>query len=164
MEKLDVLVIEDDPMVRKMICWQLSQNPELNIESFSNGEECYRNYKRQPDILVSDYYLSETNDAAMNGVKFSRLFPKAYKVLVTGSRGDSIAQEAVDGGFQAMIHKGQAWQNELTTVVSNIMKDIKNPLKVKDNGEVSLMKSKVIFGSLMMALAFLVTRLLFVIF
>lgn len=160
-DKLDVLVIEDDPITRELICWELSNNPILNIHSFENGEECYKNYKGEPHILVSDYNLQGNNERAMNGIKFSNLFPRINKILLTGSRSEQIAEKTVKYSFLALIHKNNAWLKDLRQVIGNIVDDIQNPQKVINKNKRRLMLSRGIFVALILALSALFVKVLY---
>lgn len=160
-DKLDVLVIEDDPMTRKLICWELSHNPILNIHSFENGEECYKNYKGEPHILVSDYNLQGNSDKGMNGIKFSHLFPRTNKILLTGSKSENVAEKAVKYGFLALIYKKNAWLKDLRSVVGKAVEDIQNPEKVVDKNKRKLMYSQVVFIVLTLFLSSLLVKVMY---
>lgn len=97
----------------------------------------------------------------MNGIKFSHLFPRTNKILLTGSRSEQIAEKAVKYVFLALIHKNNAWLKDLRQVIGNIVDHIQNPQKVIDKNKRRLMLSRGVFVVLILALSALFVKVLY---
>lgn len=133
MKKLlrNVVVIEDDPIMREMICWDLQNIPSLLIESFSSGEECYKSYNKEPDILILDYNLKDCEDIGVDGVKFSYLFPGAKKILISANDNPEMKEIALKNDFYRFISKDVDVLGRVTNTVKELINELGKPERVR---------------------------------
>jgi len=61
-----VFIVDDDPMVLKMLHRYLKNFSEYECTSFSSGEKCLKALDQKPDIILLDFNLSEQNNSNQN--------------------------------------------------------------------------------------------------
>lgn len=64
-----VFLVDDEPMVHKMVSGQLKMIDSLDIKSFYNGEDLISNINQRPDIIVLDFHMDTVKKNAMNGLQ-----------------------------------------------------------------------------------------------
>lgn len=153
--RIGLVLIEDEPMSRKMITKRLKKNPFLNVFSFSTGEECYRSYNGNPDILITDYFLSDYSGTGVNGLDFSYLYPGVNKVLISGSSKNDLKSKAMKNGFIAYLYKDWDFNVKLAQVIDILVEDIRNPKRRIIQGKSRLVLSTIVFVVLVLVLLFL---------
>ena len=67
--KLLLFAIDDDPVYLQMIKDELSEIPFLRIQGFTAGEECLNHLYHEPDLIILDYFLNNSNPNAKNGLE-----------------------------------------------------------------------------------------------
>jgi DNA-binding NarL/FixJ family response regulator len=68
-DKYLVYAVDDERMFLEMLIDELSENPKLEVVSFSSGEECIEKLDRKPDIIILDHLLNSTNPEAKDGMQ-----------------------------------------------------------------------------------------------
>jgi CheY-like chemotaxis protein len=63
--KYKVFVVDDEPMVRKMLEFKLKNREDLEIQAFSSGESCVKNLHQRPNIIILDYHMDTNKENAM---------------------------------------------------------------------------------------------------
>lgn len=58
-----VFIVDDDPMVLKLLKRYFSDFSQYEITNFSNGEDCLKALVQNPDMIILDYNLSENSDS-----------------------------------------------------------------------------------------------------
>ncbi len=96
---MDVLIVEDDPISRKLLSRTLSQLDYRVIEA-KDGREAWRVLQRRPvQLVVTDWIMPE-----MDGITLTRLIREAdlpgyvYIVILTGRRGIDNVVGGLDAG------------------------------------------------------------------
>ena len=58
MPPIKILLVDDEPLFRKMLSTFLSKYPGFEILEAENGKEGFRlALERKPDLIISDYYM-----------------------------------------------------------------------------------------------------------
>jgi len=72
--KVSVFLVDDNEMFLKTLALSLGEyfKSEVQIESFTTGEECLKKIQKNPqtavDVVVLDYHLNTELEKAMNGI------------------------------------------------------------------------------------------------
>ncbi len=67
-QHIKIALVDDDPMMLKLVQLLLEQRNDLHVKSYSTGEAFLSDLGLdKPDILVTDYWLNSTNEKAMSG-------------------------------------------------------------------------------------------------
>lgn len=88
MKKRLIYLVDDDPFFLQMVVESLNTNPELELKTFQNGEDCLSQLNSQPDIIVLDYFLNMTDPNARNGLEIlaeiRKNLPKVEVIVLSG--------------------------------------------------------------------------------
>ena len=86
--KFLLFAIDDDPVYLQMIQDELSEIPFLRIQGFNSGEECLNHLYHEPDIIILDYFLNNTNPNAKNGLEIleeiQKVLPEVPIIALSG--------------------------------------------------------------------------------
>lgn len=100
-----VFLVDDEPMVHKMVSGQLKLIDSLDIKSFYNGEDLISNINQRPDIIVLDFHMDTVKKNAMNGLqtlmKILEFSPETKVIMLSsqdaiGTAVDVLKKGAVD--------------------------------------------------------------------
>ncbi|MBL4655966.1 MAG: response regulator [Bacteroidia bacterium] len=102
----------------------LSDNPNYYIQSYTNGEDCLRNLNVNPDIVVLDYNLSESQADAMNGLEVLKMIKKYHSdikvIMITGSEDVEVAVDTFRHGVYDYVIKNENALLRLQLIIQNI--------------------------------------------
>jgi DNA-binding NtrC family response regulator len=135
-KKYKVFIVEDSSVYRSLLVKNLSQlanadsgkKPLIEIKSFSTGEECLEYMDENPEIVIIDYYLSDGNSQAMDGLLLLKNIKKKYpetQVIVLSEQNDVlITAEMYNQGASEYIskeHEGRARiQNAVIKIINTL--------------------------------------------
>src|SRR2546428_6618660 len=74
-----VFVVDDDEMMSMALEDHLTRNTLHEIHCFTTGEECIKNLRLQPDIIILDYNLNSVQKEAANGMAILEAIKKLNK-------------------------------------------------------------------------------------
>jgi two-component system OmpR family response regulator len=63
-----IFLVDDDPMYLKALEHEFAKNPDIEITSFTTGEECLLRLSDKPDVIVLDYFLNSKQKDAKDGL------------------------------------------------------------------------------------------------
>lgn len=67
--KKTIYIVEDNAIYSKSLqAFLITRFPNLNIETFTNGEACLLELYRNPFIIIMDYLLNTSNSDAADGL------------------------------------------------------------------------------------------------
>ncbi len=67
MEKL-IFFVDDDKMMLNLMEYTFKCREGFEVKSYFSGEECIRNLKLKPELIVLDYYLGSGEENTMTGL------------------------------------------------------------------------------------------------
>lgn len=107
--KLSVLVVEDTPPMRKLLCSVLETLGVGQIYSSDNGESGFDLFKKMnPDIVIADWQMEPMNGIELTQeIRTNQLSPNrmAPVILVTGYSAITRVAQARDAGVTEFIVK-----------------------------------------------------------
>ncbi|MES2704009.1 MAG: response regulator [Bacteroidota bacterium] len=111
-----VFVVDDDEMMAMALEDHLTRNTLHEIFIFSTGEECIRNLRMQPDIIILDYNLNSVTKEAADGMKILEAIKKLNKqipiILFSSQDAYSVALQSINkGATQYVIKNEDAFDN-----------------------------------------------------
>ncbi|RLD45583.1 MAG: sigma-54-dependent Fis family transcriptional regulator [Bacteroidetes bacterium] len=59
MKQYKIFVVDDDPIYAKLISYQLTKNPDYDVEIYADIKSCIKNLHRSPDLITLDYFLPD---------------------------------------------------------------------------------------------------------
>jgi two-component system, OmpR family, response regulator len=114
-KKLDVFVVDDDPMHNQMLKDQLEGLNNVRVHSFSTGEECIEAvYNKKPEVVFLDYNLNNVNKNALNGLEILERIkddsPETEVVMFSGQDDIEVAVQTLKyGAFDYIVKSPSAF-------------------------------------------------------
>ena len=106
-----IFVVDDDEMMAMAMEDYLTTNTLHEILTFRTGEECIKNLRLQPDIIILDYNLNSVQKEAANGLKILEAIKKLNRqipvILLSGQDEYSIALQSINKGATQYVIKGE---------------------------------------------------------
>ncbi len=111
-----VFVVDDDEMMAMALEDHLTKNTLHEIHIFTTGEECIRNLRLQPDIIILDYNLNSVQKEAANGMAILDAIKKLNRdipvILFSSQDAYSVALQSINkGATQYVIKDEDAFDN-----------------------------------------------------
>jgi len=106
-----IFVVDDDEMMAMALEDYLTRNTLHEIHLFTTGEECIRNLRLQPDVIVLDYNLNSVQKEAANGMKILEAIKKLNKqipvILFSSQDAYSVALQSINKGATQYVIKDE---------------------------------------------------------
>lgn len=103
-----IFVVDDDKAYNRLIEVYLKKNGYSKIKCFFSGEDCLRNFSLNPDIVVLDYNLADTDSSKLNGFqvlgKIKGIFQNTTVIMVSGEMHND-AKKIIEAKFQKGMYK-----------------------------------------------------------
>lgn len=111
-----IFVVDDDDMMAMALEDYLTRNTLHEIHIFTTGEECIKNLRLQPDIIILDYNLNSVQKEAANGMKILEAIKKLNRdipvILFSSQDAYSVALQSINrGATQYVIKDEHAFEN-----------------------------------------------------
>ncbi len=111
-----IFVVDDDEMMAMALEDYLTYNTLHEIHIYKTGEECIRNLRMQPDIIILDYNLNSIQKEAANGLKILEAIKKLNRdipvIIFSSQDAYSVALQSINSGAtQYVIKDEKAFEN-----------------------------------------------------
>ncbi len=122
-----IFLVDDDAVNNEMLKMHLQKKFNLEIITFSNGEDCIRNLSSNPDYIVLDYRMSNSdNPDAADGLeilkRIKQINPDIYIIFLSGQEKIEVAVDTIKYGAYDYIVKNQSSFLRLENCLTNISK------------------------------------------
>ncbi len=117
-----IFVVEDDEWYRKLLHYNLTLNPDFNVEVFSTGSAFLERLKEKPNLVTLDYRLPDYNGEEL--LKKIKAVDPTIEVLIISEQSE--IQTAVDllkAGAYDYLTKTDDIRDRLLNVVQHIRKN-----------------------------------------
>ncbi len=139
-----IFLVDDDPMHLQMLKDHLSSKLNVDITTFSTGEDCLANLDKKPDAIILDYYLNSVEKNAANGIeilkKIKATSPETEVVMLSGQEKIDIAVETMaSGAFDYVIKNESSFlrtENKLVNVFKH--KKLEDNVKLYKKGIIAM--------------------------
>lgn len=113
-----VFIVDDDEMMSMALEDHLTRNSLHEVHTFTTGEECIKNLRLMPDIIILDYNLNSVEKEAANGMKILEAIKKLNReipvILFSAQDAYSVALQSINkGATQYVIKDENAFDNIL---------------------------------------------------
>ncbi len=111
-----IFIVDDDDMMAIALEDHLTRNTLHEIHVFTTGEECIKNLRMQPDVIILDYNLNSVHKEAANGMVILDAIKKLNRdipvVLFSSQDAYSVALQSINkGATQYVIKDEKAFDN-----------------------------------------------------
>ncbi len=111
-----IFIVDDDDMMAMALEDHLTRNTLHEIHVFTTGEECIKNLRMQPDVIILDYNLNSVHKEAANGMAILDAIKKLNRdipvVLFSSQDAYSVALQSINkGATQYVIKDEKAFDN-----------------------------------------------------
>ncbi|NPD46965.1 MULTISPECIES: sigma-54 dependent transcriptional regulator [unclassified Lentimicrobium] len=130
METFKIFIVEDDKIFAKRLNYELSLNPDFEIEVFYDGSSLLHALDREPDFITLDYHLPDSNGDELLKKVTERL-PHVPVLIVSGQQDVSTAIELLKNGAYDYLVKDNDLTKRLRKVISNIRERVLLQRKVE---------------------------------
>ena len=123
--KTKIFLIDDEPILLKLLQIQFLELGGFIVETFTTGEHCIDNLSHNPDIIISDYYMNSIVKEAMNGLETLdkiKSINAAIPVIILSS------QSKIDVAVNCLHHKAVDYVVKNETAFLRLQKIITNIL------------------------------------
>jgi len=134
-----ILVVDDEPMVRRVICLILEQQG-YDCREVQNGQEAMAMLKAKPpvDLVITDNHMPMMNGLQLIAyLKTSPSYRRLPIVLLSGHLSEEVKASAMEKGVSALLSKPLDI-GELVETVDRVLKMDRSIQQVKSDGLISL--------------------------
>ncbi len=124
-EPLSIYLVDDDQLFITSLKDQVKKmfKFETNIQTFSTGEECLKNFQNPPNVIILDYFLNGDNPNAMNGLnvlkKIMQISPDTKVIMLSAQDKIEVAVNLIKYGAYDYIIKNDQVFLRTKLVVAN---------------------------------------------
>jgi DNA-binding NtrC family response regulator len=124
-KELNVFVVDDDKLFTTSLTHQLEKMfpVKTNVHCFGTGEECLKHLGRSPDIVLLDYFLSNSSQKAMNGLqvldRIMKQRPSTKVIMISGQDKIEVAVDTIRHGAYDYIIKNDRAMLRTKLVMTN---------------------------------------------
>lgn len=127
-DKKLIFIVDDDKVISTTIVRRFTTEG-YNIEAFSYGEECLKEMKRNPDLIILDYYFIKSGEDVMNGMQvFDRikaLSPDIPVIMLSAQEKGEIVLELARKGIDDYVIKD-------SSLIENLLLSVKEFFERQD--------------------------------
>ena len=157
-----VFVVDDEPMVRRMLEFKLKDREDLQVQAFSSGESCVENLNQSPDIIILDYHMDTDKENAMNGLetllRIVENSPDTQVAMLSSQDNVSVAVDVLKKGAVDYIIKNSVFAVNTESSIDKIIQGLElkeeiNELSARIKRDKLLMRGYFVIIAVLMLLA-----------
>ena len=120
MNKL-IFFVDDDKMMLNLMEYTFNCREGFSVKSYFSGEECVNNLSLNPDIIVLDYILGETDSTTMSGLetmkKIHNVNEKIPVVILSREKDEGLIDEFIKLGAKKYVVKDDYFIDTLVETI-----------------------------------------------
>jgi len=119
-----IFFVDDEPMFINLMEYSFKCRSGYYIKTFNSGEACVEHMYMNPDLVVVDFFLSNS-DEQMTGMdlvkKIKEINPSTFLIFLSGNDDVAVINEAKAIGVKNYILKDGYFIDNLTECISNLL-------------------------------------------
>lgn len=131
-----VFLVDDEPMVHKMVSGQLKLIDTLDIKSFYNGEDLIESIHQRPDIIVLDFHMDTVKENGINGLqtlmKILELSPETKVIMLSSQDAIGTAVSVLKKGAVDYIVKDGVFGVKAKNAVEKVIQGLELKEEIKE--------------------------------
>jgi len=118
-----IFVVEDDPVVKRLVTYIMSQNPDHEVHAFDSGKECIQHLHLKPQLISLDYKLPD-----ISGYKvfqqIKKQLPYCRVIILSAQKEIETAVSLLKEGASDYIAKGTGMRERLMNSIRLLKQNI----------------------------------------
>ena len=106
-----IFIVDDDPMLTEALKDYLTRKVPHDVRIFNTGEECLKNLREQPEVIVLDFYMNTVQKDAANGMEILQVikknFPAIHVIMLSSQERYSLALQTIQKGAEQYVVKDE---------------------------------------------------------
>lgn len=124
-----IFFVDDDKMMLDLMEYTFKCREGFEVRSFYSGEECLRNLYLNPNVIVLDYYLGESESEAISGLetlkRINALNIDIPVIILSRERNKNLINEFIMYGAKKYVIKDDFFIDTLVeTIDDHFMRDL----------------------------------------
>jgi DNA-binding response OmpR family regulator len=119
-----IFVIDDDPLILKLIQTELKAL-NINVVSFSYGEDAIEQLFQKPDLIILDYIFVKRGNPVLGGLEILQEIRKTLKdvpvIILSGQESGSAVLELIKLGIEEYIIKEENFTVKLKDAINTVL-------------------------------------------
>jgi two-component system OmpR family response regulator len=130
-----IFLVDDDPTHTEMLKAFLSEKFNLEIITFSTGEEALKNIELKPSFMILDYNLDRFDNNAVDGVEVLKRFkeadPSINILMLSGQDKIDVAVDSMKYGAFDYVVKNPTGFLRVENAINNINNAVRDKEQLK---------------------------------
>jgi len=119
-----IFFVDDEPMFINLMEYTFKCRSGCTVKTFNSGEACVEHMYMNPDLVVVDFFLSNSDDQ-MTGMelvqRIKKTNPSTFLIFLSGNDDDAVISEAKAIGVENYIIKNGYFIDNLTECISRLL-------------------------------------------
>jgi len=120
-----IFIVDDDPFINTLVVKRFASEG-YHVEAFENGEDCLKEIKMKPDLVILDYLFFNDNKELMNGMevfdKIKEMQSDTPVIMLSGQDKGEIVLELARKGIDDYIIKDNNLIDNLSIAIAEHFK------------------------------------------
>jgi two-component system OmpR family response regulator len=120
-----IFFVDDDKMILNLLEYTFQSRQDYQVITFRTGEECIKNLKQGPRLIVLDHILSGPGEEHLNGLETLIEIRKRDKnvpvVILTGQGDDTLLYEFMENGASRYLTKDDFFIDSLIETIQQVI-------------------------------------------
>jgi len=121
MSKL-IFFVDDDKMILNLLEYTLNNREAYNIKTYQRGEDCIKDIKLNPDLIVLDHFFEEKTDKFATGMdillEIKKISPDTPIVILSSYEDEGLKDKYIKSGASQYIAKNDYFIDNLMEAFS----------------------------------------------
>lgn len=118
-----IFIVDDDSFINMLVVKRFASDG-YRVEAFENGEDCLTSLNKKPDLIILDYFFSNSEREVMNGMevfdKLKEIMPDIPVIMLSGQDKGEIVLELARKGIDDYIIKDNNLIDNLHTAIREL--------------------------------------------
>ena len=118
-----IFIVDDDSFINMLVVKRFASEG-YRVEAYENGEDCLAALNKKPDLIILDYFFSNSEHEVMNGMevfdKLKEIMPDIPVIMLSGQDKGEIVLELARKGIDDYIIKDNNLIDNLNTAIREL--------------------------------------------
>lgn len=119
-----IFIVDDDEMLSMALEDYLTRKTLHEVQIYHTGEECLKNLRAQPDVVILDFNLNSVSKDAVNGLHVLEAIKKINKnihvIMLSSQEAYGTALQTINKGAEEYVIKDEDAFEKITSIVNSL--------------------------------------------